>query len=242
MEIVGLLALGLGVYLLATAAQAITGFGLALLAVPLLIPIVGPVPAIVSSVLVSVALCARAWWRERDAVDVPRLTRASVAAAGGLPVGLVLLTVLTEAQLAVAVAAAVVVGVVMLAFVKLPPVGRVGEVVGGFGSGALLTSTGLNGPPLVITFQAIGMPPRTFRATLQASFLLQDLVAILGFLVVSRIDATACWVAFGGILGVPAGWAVGDKVFGLLPAQTFRKVVLAGLVATAVSSVVMVLR
>lgn len=237
----GLLALGLGVYLLATAAQAITGFGLALLAVPVLIPLVGPVPAIVSSVFVSTALCARAWWREHEAVDVPRLTRTSLGAVCGLPVGLVLLTVLTEAQLAVAVAAAVVLGVLMLAFVKLPPVGRVGEAVGGFGSGALLTSTGLNGPPLVITYQAIGMPPRTFRATLQASFLLQDLVAIVGFLVVSRIDATACWVALGGILGVPAGWAVGDKIFGLLPVEVFRKVVLAGLVVTAVSSVVMAL-
>lgn len=242
MELVGLVALGALVYLLASAAQAITGFGLALLAVPVLIPVVGPVPAVVSSVLVSVVLCSRAWWRERSDVDTRLTLRMSVAAVLGLPLGLVLLTVLSEAQLSVMVAIAVVVGVLVLALVKLPPIGRVGEAVGGFTSGALLTSTGLNGPPLVIAFQAAGLEPRRFRATLQATFLVQDLVAIVGFLVVAKIDATACWVALGGALGVPAGWALGDKVFGLLRPEVFRRIVLAGLVATACSSVAMVLR
>ncbi len=242
MEVAGLLALGAVVYLLASAAQAITGFGMALLAVPVLIPVVGPVPAVVSSVLVSVVLCARAWWRERDEVDVRLAMRVSVAAAFGLPLGLVLLLLLTEVQLSLAVAVSVVLGVLVLALVKLPPVGRVGEVVGGFVSGALLTSTGLNGPPLVITFQAAGLEPRRFRATLQAAFLAQDVVAVIGFLVVAKIDLTAGLVALGGIAGVPAGWALGDKVFGALRPETFRKVVLAGLVMTACASVALVLR
>ncbi|WP_235736448.1 sulfite exporter TauE/SafE family protein [Nocardioides alcanivorans] len=237
MEIIGLLALGALVFLLASVAQAVTGFGSALVSVPLLIPVVGPVQAVVAGVLVSTALCAHACVKERGEIDLGLVKRTSAAAILGLPLGLVLLTVLPEVQLSLLVAGVVVVCALALALVKLPPVGRLGQAAGGFISGTLTTSTGLNGPPLVITYQAAGLEPRRFRATLQASFLVQDVFAIVGFVLVAKIDATACFIALGGLAGVPAGWAIGDRVFRGLNPETFRRLVLAGLVATAAGSV-----
>lgn len=240
MEYVALVLLGCLVYGCSSAAQAITGFGLAVVAVPVLVPVVGVVPAVVSSVLVSIPLCARAWWREREHVDGALTWRVTAGALAGLPLGLLLLVVVPERQLALVIAGAVLVSVFLVGLVRLPRVGRWGQRAGGFVSGAMLTSTGLNGPPLVITCQAAGLPPREFRATLQAGFVLQDLVALAGFVVLARLDATAALVGLGGALGAPVGWAVGDRVFAGLDPQSFRRLVLAGLVVTAVVSAVQV--
>ncbi len=240
MEYVALVLLGLVVYGFSSAAQAISGFGLAVIGVPVLIPFIGVVPAVVSSVLVSIPLCARAWWRERDEVDIRMTERVSVGALFGLPLGLFLLTALPERQLALGIAGAVVVCVLLLGTVKLPPLGAWGQRAGGFVSGAMLTSTGLNGPPLVIAVQTAGLEPRPFRATLQANFLFQDLIGVIGFVVLAKLDLTAALVGLGGALAAPFGWAAGDRVFSGLNPKVFRRIVLAGLLVTAVVSVVTV--
>jgi hypothetical protein len=61
------------------------------------------------------------------------------------------------------------------------PEGRATELTAGFVSGTLATSVGTNGPPMVIAFQAVGLEPKAFRATLQACFVGQGSVALALF-------------------------------------------------------------
>jgi uncharacterized membrane protein YfcA len=79
------------VFMLAAAAQAVTGFGLALVAVPFLTVAMGPVAAVVSTTVVSLALTAWASLRERAHVERRVAGRLVVSALLGMPAGLLLL-------------------------------------------------------------------------------------------------------------------------------------------------------
>jgi uncharacterized membrane protein YfcA len=102
--------------------------------------------------------------------------------------------------------------------------------------GALLTSTGMNGPPLVATFQAMRLTPHAFRATLQAAFFVQDLFAIAGFVLIGQLSSQALVAAAAGIPGVLVGWFLGDRVFHLISPRVFRWLVLLLMTATGCMS------
>jgi len=106
------------------------------------------------------------------------------------------------------------------------PKGRGTELATGFVSGTLSTSVGTNGPPLVIAFQAVGLEPRPFRATLQACFAFQGSIALALFwsrgLIVHDVG-----VAF--LVGAPAaviGALLGDRIAPRVHAGPFRNAVL----------------
>jgi uncharacterized membrane protein YfcA len=221
----------------AAAAQAVTGFGFALVAVPVLALVLGPVPAVVTVTLVGMVLTGFTAYGERRHVLVRPATRMVVGGVVGMPLGLVALSRLDADALHLLIAVTVA-GLVVLQVLgmRLPPGARTQWGAGGV-SGALLASTGVNGPPLVLALQADDLPPRAFRGTLQAAFFSQDLVAVVAFAVVGLVDRHLLVLAAAGSLAVPLGWAAGDRLFARIPADRFRSVVLACLMATALASV-----
>lgn len=219
------------VFVLAALAQAITGFGSALVAVPLLAVLVEPSEAVVAATTVSLALTGGAAWRERPHVERRAGGVLTLAGALGMPLGLWVMTVADERSLRAGIA------VTMLVLVALVAsglrVGRHGMVGAGLVSGALLTSTGMNGPPLVMAL--LDRDPRSYRATLQAVFAGQDLVAVTAFAALGHMSATALALTVGGVAGLPLGWRIGDRIFQRITAARLRPLVLALLVATAAS-------
>lgn len=210
----------------AAVTQSITGFGFALLGVPGLALLLGPKVAVVamSSVGVPLVIWNATRWRQdilwREAVTT------SVAALVGMPIGL---SVLTHANDQVLTATIGVTILVMTAWswrgLTLPN-GRQTELAAGFVSGTLATSVGTNGPPVVIAFQAVGLEPRPFRATLQACFAFQGSIALALFwsrgLVVHDVG-----IAF--LFGAPAaviGALIGDRIAPRVHAGSFRDAVL----------------
>ena len=101
----------------------------------------------------------------------------------------------------------------------------------GLVSGGLLTSTGMNGPPLVMAL--IDRDPCRYRATLQTVFALQDLAAVAAFLLLGHLGGEALLLAVGGVVGLPLGWRVGDAVFTRVPAERLRPMTVGALVLTA---------
>lgn len=226
------------IFTIASAAQAVTGFGSALIAVPLLALVVDPVAAVVAMTVLSLGLTSTGAVRERAHIDRRAVVFFGATGLLGMPLGLLALRVLSARQLTLLMAVVVGVLVVLLAVRVTIPSGRTARWVTGVSSGALLTSTGMNGPPLVVTLQAMGMPPRPFRATLQGVFIVQDIFGVAGFLLVGSVDATALFLAATGVVGIPIGWWLGDHVFRRMSAETFRRVVLVGLAMTAVVAAV----
>lgn len=233
-----LAAIGAAVFVLAALAQAITGFGSALVAVPLLALLTEPVSAVVAATAVSLVLTSVAAWSERAHVDRPMARTLILTGVVGMPAGLVILHLVDEARLEALIAAAMLVMVLLVAS-GLRVGGRATPIAGVL-SGVLLTSTGMNGPPLVMAL--IGQEPRRYRATLQSVFAVQDVVAVAAFVALGHVSRDAAWLTAGGVLGLPLGWRLGDAVFHRIPPARLRPVVITGLAATAISMLVAALR
>ncbi len=225
-----------------TAAQSVTGFGFALLVVPILTVVEGPQTAVVVMTSIGVPMTLANAIRWRADLETRSFLMVTAAALVAMPLGTLLLTRADDRTLTL------VVGAVVLAFtvalwrgLHLPP-GRRTEIAAGALSGALATSVGTNGPPLVVAFQATGMPPEPFRATLAAAFAVQGSVALATFWAADLIDAD---VGRAWLVGIPAallGALVGDRVFARIDQERFRTGVLVMLAASGVLALVSALR
>lgn len=221
------------VFLLAAVVQAVSGFGFALVAVPLLAVVVDPAPAVVATTLVSLLLSAVVLRADRAHVRWRDVGVVSAAGIVGMPVGLAVLARVPERVLTAVIAVVLLASTAILARgLRLPP-GRRTEIVVGLTSGALLTSTGMNGPPLVVAFQAQGMAPRPFRGTLSAVFLAQGVAAVALLAAGGQVTAPALAATAVGVPMLALGWLLGDRVFRALDPVAFRRVVLGLLVVSA---------
>lgn len=223
---------------IAAGAQALTGFGFALVAVPLLALLFGPEEAVVVATSQSAVFTLYAGIRLRNDVHWPTVGIFSFMGAVGMPLGLFVLYV-TDVKVLSAI-----IGFLVVVFSLYSAVGGratwlpAPRLLGGFLSGAFLTATGMNGPPLVAALDAIGLPPNTFRATLQAAFSLQDFLAILGFVVIGLVDAEVFIVVAISIPFLYLGWHVGNIFYRKLAVRTFRIAVLSILLISGISAII----
>lgn len=226
------------VAVLAGIAQSASGFGMALIAIPLLLLFTDVQTAVVGITMLGAVLTTGASIRYRREADWPIASKLSLAAIVGMPLGLVVLS-LVESTILTGVIALLVLAFTWFTWrgVSIKQ-GRVITLGTGLVSGALLTSTGMNGPPLVASLQAMGVDKNQLRATLQATFAAQDLVAVLGFWVVGQLSLEALVVAASGLPGVVLGWVLGDLVFRRVSPTQFKGILLLVLLACAATLLV----
>lgn len=226
----------------ASSAQAVTGFGFALLAMPLLSLAVGAKDAVAVSSLVgtlgSMLLLARYRHQVRWGLVRPLLAGAVV----GMPLGLYLLVVVDERTLKLAIAATVLVFVGVLASGwKLEGTGRVVDLAAGFVSGVLNTSVSTNGPPLVLSLHARNLDPDVFRGTISAVFAASALVGDALFASAGRYNSTVLLYAAVGPFALVVGNVVGRMAGPHLTVRRFRAAVLGLLVLASCSAVASVI-
>jgi len=214
----------------AAATQSITGFGFALIVVPGLTLLAGPKVAVVTMTAIGVPLVAWNAVRWRDDLQAREALTVTVAALAGMPIGILVLTRADDQLLTVVIGVTILVMTLWLWRGFHLPRGRRTEVVAGFTSGALATSVGTNGPPLVIAFQAVGMEPAPFRATLQACFFVEGAIALVLFWSQGLVVGD---VGIASLVGLPAaviGALIGDRLAPRVHEGPFRAAVL-GLLA-----------
>ncbi len=203
------------------------GFGLAILAAPVVAAVDGPALAAPTLSVVGFATSGLLLLAERRERHV--LWPAARALIGwtipGMFVGAALLALVPVTGLSVLVAVAVLVAVGLQARTLRPPVVDGAPVVGhapaglrspavaGFGSGVMQTSTGLNGPPLVLHLLGRTTAPQA-RDTLAAVFLAANLLGVVVFLLTGTFRVAGHWPLLLGA-GV-AGWALGRLLFPLI--------------------------
>ncbi|MBB4749808.1 sulfite exporter TauE/SafE family protein [Actinoplanes lobatus] len=219
-----------GILAAAALAQAATGFGFSLLAVPLLGLVAGPVDAVVGSSVLACLINAVAVARDHGAVRWRTARTVLAAGLAGLPFGLLLLTVLPARSLTVLIAFCVLAGAAAIWRGLRIRGGRAAMLTSGFVSGLLTTATGVNGPPMAAAFSAMGLPPRQFRATLAAIFMVVGPLGVAGFVLAGQFTTRAGVIALAGLPAVVGGWWAGDRLFArLTDPDLFRRVVLAAL-------------
>jgi uncharacterized membrane protein YfcA len=223
-----------GVVAIASAAQAVSGFGFALIGTPLVAVLVGPKEAVVGLTMIGLVLVGQLSLRGRGDVDRPTVLVVTAAAIVGMPLGLLVLTRADDRALTIAIAVTVIAFSLVLWRGFRLPVGRGTDAAAGFTAGVLSTSTGTSGPPIVIALSSKGMQPAVFRATISAIFLVQGAAALVAFALGGQITRDALLVALAGLPGVIVGSLVGERGFRRLDALTFRRVVLGMLFVSGV--------
>jgi uncharacterized membrane protein YfcA len=210
--------------------QVTMGFGFALVAIPVIAVVADPKLAVVLITAVGVPMTSWNTYRWRRHVRVREMLTVASASLIGMPLGAFVLTRAPDRALTLMI------GIVVLILtawlwrgLRLPPGPRT-EISAGVASGALATSTGTNGPPLVIAFQATGMERDAFRATLAGCFLVQGVVALAVFWANGLVTHAVGRAFVVGMPAVVAGTIIGERLSVPLRGPTFRVAVL-GLLA-----------
>jgi uncharacterized membrane protein YfcA len=235
---VGAVVFLIAVVLIASTAQTVAGFGFALIAVPFLVIVLDVKDAVVTvGVLswISSTLVARTTLRR---VPVRAVTTMLLGSFVGMPLGVLVLLFAPEdaLRLAVGVTSIVMAGALMLGLRWSG--GDLGsELVAGGVSGVLNTSTGMNGPPIVLYLQDRGYPADEFRGALSAFFFVSGIVSFVIFAVTGVVSDEALALSAAGIPAVLGGSWLGHRLVGRLSAEAFRHLVLALLAVTALAAV-----
>jgi len=221
--------------------QSTTGFGFALLLSPAAFAALEPVEAVVTLLVLGLALNLLVLFEHGrpEHVDWHGLAPVLLWALPGLAIGAVALTRLSKDTLQVGVGLAVIAAAAwqwrqrrrQAATNSLP------AALAGFTSGVLTTSISVSGPPIVLWLEARGADPKEFRASLAASFLALNLTGGVLLLATEGGGSLSAGTVVPLLGLVVAGYALGALAFRRLDRERFYTVVLVLVTGTGVASV-----
>jgi len=198
------------VFAVAAFVQSLGGFGFSLFAVPLMALAISLPDAVVAGSIASLANVAVLALRSLAHVEWSVVRRFNMPALFGMPFGLWVLVHVDESTLKVGLGAVILVLIIVLMRARANARPRpLVEMLAGWSSGLLATSTSTNGPPLVFAAQLRGMHPEQFRATLSFTFALQGSLSLVALLVAGEASREAVLVALWGLPLVAGGPRVG---------------------------------
>ena len=218
-------------------AQSLSGFGFALLSVPLMTLVVDPKDAVIISTFIGAFNSVYQAVTDRAHAEWSHVRRLTLASYVGMPFGFLAFIVVSDATLRAMVGVAVVAAAVLLlrGFALPTNTHRYDSLLGVI-SGVLSTSTSTNGPPLVFVLQARQLAPAVFRATINTVFSLVNIGAVSIFVVSGRVTVD-------GLLGVAVALPstilflfVGMAMRRHVEGDRFRYLVLGLLVLSGVSA------
>jgi uncharacterized membrane protein YfcA len=218
--------------------QAITGFGFALLAVPVLAFRVSVHEAVVLSACMGTVSSGWQSINLRRFANGELVRRYVLASIFGIPLGYVAFIVFSDRVLRILVGLSVLGGTVVVATMRDRTVNQVVQRVLGILSGALLVATSTNGPPIVLALQAQGMQKQEFRGTLARIFFVSGAISVILFAFAGRLDTKTL---IGVIAALPAlltaVW-LGNRLVTKVRDEMFRYAVLMLLCFAGISSLV----
>ena len=219
--------------------RGLTGFGLAIVLVPLVTLVIPPERTVMLAIVMAAlggGLGYRAAWAS---VDRAKIIKLLLAASLGTPVGMYAISVTPPdlARLSIAMIAVGAFFVIAMKRPSLPPPGDVPVYVTGVLMGFLGSFAAIPGPPVIHYFVRDGVPANVSRDTMIVIFLWGPLMVALLALAIGKIDLHLGLLALAATPALMAGNAVGSRYFGRLPESQWRWLVLGLIGVSAVGSV-----
>ncbi len=220
--------------------QAASGFGLALVSMPLLVSVIGvstatPLVAVIG--ITAEVFLLRRYWHALNFSAVKRLSLASIV---GIPLGVYVLREV-DGRIVTTILGVVVTGYALYALLapRLPALSQAGWAYGfGFVGGVLSGAYNTSGPPVIIYGTCRRWEPSTFKGNLQAYFLLNSFFTLAAHLISGNFTAVVWQNYLWALPGVALGLVLGRWVDGRLAADRFRKGVLLLLILLGVRLIV----
>jgi uncharacterized membrane protein YfcA len=235
------LAGAIAITVLAASCQSLTGFGFALVMVPLLSLIWDVKSAVVMSTTLGTIMLVPLLLEVRRHVSVGIAGRLLLGSLVGIPLGVVVLDRIDPEALKVLVGAVVIIASLLLYFapqVRWPDAGGSTAVVVGAISGMLRGSTSMGGPPSVIYLLGVERHMETFRGTLLAFFLPASVITVVVLAAAGKVTPEILRTSAIGLPALVAGLFLGGWVRSWMPESVFRAVVLGVLIATSIAVIV----
>ena len=191
--------------LLASALQASIGFGIGMLAAPI-VALVDP--ALIPGTLIMVATLVTliVVVREREDIDLRGTGWALVGRVPGTIAGALLLAMLPERGLAILLALVVLGGVALTSFGWIPAPRRRNVVLAGAASGVLGTATAIGGPPMALVWQR--NEGARLRGTMSGFFLVGSVMSIAALAATGAVDRHTLWAFAVLIPAAVAGYVL----------------------------------
>ena len=233
--------MALGIMLLGGMVHGLTGFGGALVTMPLLALLFGPVEALALSapawVLGTLQMLPRA---SREA-DWPALWPVLIPAVLATPLGILLLFVMEPDIVRRTIGIFVLAGAVILAtgWTYSGPRGKVPGVIAGSLCGSITGFSGVGGPPVVVYVMAWPDPPATQRANIVVIVGSVGVMTLLGIIVGGAYDVRIALTALILAAAYVAGTWSGSAGFRAASDTFFRRAALTVLFASGLAAIVL---
>ncbi len=215
-----------------------TGFGFAVVAVPLGSLVVPPGMMVTATLLMSTGIGVRDCLVERGRADWPAVRGLVLGAAGGTPLGMLGLMVLPAAwvRLGLGVLVLVALAVTWRPVRHREQLGRGWSVLAGFCSGVCNGLAAMSGPAAIVYFLATQTDRQAVRSSLMVYFPLVSVMALPQAWWGGLLGLQALAIAgFGLPLMVIGGW-IGTAMFRRWGQTAYRPVAAVSLAATALAA------
>lgn len=223
------------IVLLAALIQSCTGFGFALVAIPLLIGLFPAHYAISLSIFLSLISCLSTLPKVRKDVDKHLLKRLLAGSLLGLPLGGLLYYAIDVTWLKLVVGFSILASAASMMIRISFPMGSGKRV--GFASGFLTSSVGMPGPPIILYLITKHADKAVFRGTSIAYYCLVYPASLAIQYASGRFETD--WIR--DLLLIPAifiGQAAGSALHRRISPKWFRRVTVLLLLATAVNTLI----
>lgn len=222
--------------ILASCMQASIGFGMGMLAAPI-VAIVDPSLIPGTLIMLATLLTIFVVIREHEEIDLSGTGWALVGRVPGTIAGALLLAALPERALALALAGVVLAGVVLTSTGWIPVPHRRNLMLAGATSGVLGTATSIGGPPMALVWQ--NTTGARLRGTMSGFFLVGSLMSIAVLTLTGAVDGRTV-SSFAVLMpAVVIGYALSRLVNHLLDRQRQRWIAIA---ISAVGAIVLIIR
>lgn len=221
--------------LFASCLQASIGFGMGMLAAPV-VALVDPGLIPGTLIMLAAIVTLMVVLRERTAVDVTGTGWALAGRVPGTIVGALILTVIPERALAILIAGVVLGGVALTSFGWVPAPHRRNLVLAGATSGVLGTATSIGGPPMALVWQRSSGP--RLRGTMAGFFLVGSLMSLAMLTATGAVDRHTLVMCALLIPATVGGYVLSRYVNRLMNPQRQRWTAIAASVTGAVILIV----
>jgi uncharacterized membrane protein YfcA len=225
-----------GVVFLAACLQASSGFGMGMLAAPVIAmvdPALLPATLILLALLVTVMVTVR----ERQSLDLRGTGWALVGRIPGSFLGAWLVTALSHEGLAWVVVAVVLSGLALAGRGWAPRPVRANLIAAGAASGIMGTATSIGGPPMALVWQGHDGP--RLRGTMSAFFMVGSSISMLMLWMTGAVTAEMLLLALWMVPAAVCGYAASRFVNRFLNAARLKALALG---ASALGSALLIVQ
>jgi uncharacterized membrane protein YfcA len=227
--------LDLGIWILtaivvfgATLIMSVAGFGFGLVATPLLFLFLDPKTVVLFSASLGSIVGILVLIQARKSATPRIITILGISCLIGLPVGIYMLSTISAPILKIIIGSMVIIFALLLALGYSIRIKRenVASGISGFIGGALMTGTGLGGPPVILFLINQAHEKQVFRANLAGYFIISGIASFATLGISGTVSGSALIHTLTFIPVVILAYFIGIRILPFVKQNMFRKIVL----------------